>query len=84
MLNKIINKILPSKNQDNISKFIQEYKNISKKYNLDFIAVLTIFKDNKELSGEEELKEIENLNKILKEQKIGILPQIKIIKNDSK
>lgn len=61
------------------SEFFKKYRKLSKKYNRDFIAVLSIFKDGKELSGDNEIKEVENLNNLLQREKIGILPSIKII-----
>lgn len=39
------------------AEFFKKYRKLSKKYNRDFIAVLSIFKDGKVVDGDEEISE---------------------------
>jgi predicted phage-related endonuclease len=83
---KILKKIYPFRNKtdEEISKeFMEKYIKLSKKYNRDFMAVISLYKDEKEITDEKKINSIaEKLNKFLKSQKIGIVPKIRIINND--
>jgi hypothetical protein len=83
---KILKKINPfkKKTDEEISKkFMEKYIKLSKKYNRDFMAVISLYKDEKEITDEKEINSIaEKLNKFLKSQKIGIVHKIRIISND--
>jgi len=82
----LINKILKIHKEKRSQKFFKKYEKLCKKYNLELVPAILLFRNNEEIKDEKELKEVTGfINKFLNENKLGISVKILVReKNDGK